>query len=266
MLYELSIGAIFRNEAPYFKEWIDYHRRVGVEHFWLYNDKSTDNWEEVLKPYIDQNIVEVIDWPVPTWNDFVACQVAAYKDVLRRTSEVTRWLALIDIDEFMLPMVEKSVAKCLDKHYSKASAVFVNWFCFGTGHVTLHPGQSVLQHLTACGDKYHFLNSVGKSIVRPDHIDIDAVWYPHHFVPFHWAKYYNGDGQEIQMVNNDLKVVNQFHTRYLRINHYIMRDETFFWNVKLPRAEASNNGHALLRYYDDLNTRQDTTIIRFLER
>ena len=35
--YKLSICAIFKNEANYLKEWIEYHRMVGVEHFYLYN-------------------------------------------------------------------------------------------------------------------------------------------------------------------------------------------------------------------------------------
>ena len=44
--YELGIVAIFRNEAKNLREWIEYHRLAGVEHFWLYNHGSTDNWNE----------------------------------------------------------------------------------------------------------------------------------------------------------------------------------------------------------------------------
>ena len=33
--YELGIVAIFRNEAKNLREWIEYHRLAGVEHFWL---------------------------------------------------------------------------------------------------------------------------------------------------------------------------------------------------------------------------------------
>lgn len=38
----LSIGAIFKDEAPYLAEWIEFHRLVGVEHFFLYDNLSTD--------------------------------------------------------------------------------------------------------------------------------------------------------------------------------------------------------------------------------
>ena len=33
----LSICAIYRDEAPYLVEWIEFHRLVGVEHFYLYD-------------------------------------------------------------------------------------------------------------------------------------------------------------------------------------------------------------------------------------
>lgn len=31
----LSICATFKDEAPYIPEWIEFHRRVGVDHFFL---------------------------------------------------------------------------------------------------------------------------------------------------------------------------------------------------------------------------------------
>lgn len=55
--YYVSICAIFKNEAKYLKEWIDYHLIVGVDHFYLYNNYSDDNYEKVLKPYIQRQLV-----------------------------------------------------------------------------------------------------------------------------------------------------------------------------------------------------------------
>ena len=36
--HQLSICAIFKNEAKFLKEWIEYHRLVGVDHFYLYDE------------------------------------------------------------------------------------------------------------------------------------------------------------------------------------------------------------------------------------
>src|SRR5262245_48829439 len=80
-LYDLSFCMIFQNDAPYLKEWIEFHRLVGGQHFYLYNNLSTDNYQEVLAPYIREGIVELIDWPFPSSNFFEwdQIQVKAYQ-------------------------------------------------------------------------------------------------------------------------------------------------------------------------------------------
>lgn len=86
---------MFQNEAPWLKEWITYHHKVlGVDHFYLYNNDSTDDFMKILQPYIDNGIVELIDW---SSNDpshwvteinylvpWIAVQVNAYKDCLKK--------------------------------------------------------------------------------------------------------------------------------------------------------------------------------------
>ena len=60
----LSICAIYRDEADYLAEWVEFHRLVGVERFFLYNNLSSDHHREVLAPYVDEGLVTVRDWPV----------------------------------------------------------------------------------------------------------------------------------------------------------------------------------------------------------
>ena len=49
-LYDLAVVAIFKNEGRYLDEWLAYHLLAGVEHFYLYNNDSSDNYKEVLAP------------------------------------------------------------------------------------------------------------------------------------------------------------------------------------------------------------------------
>ena len=97
----LAICAIFRNEAPYLQEWIEFHRLAGIEKFHLYQNRSDDNFETVLRPYIDEGLVELIDWPREP-----PCQMEAYADFISRHSGEPWWVAFIDCDEFLsrLPM------------------------------------------------------------------------------------------------------------------------------------------------------------------
>jgi hypothetical protein len=51
---------INRNEAPYLKEWIEYHRMIGFESFLLMNDNSTDDTQCLLDEYASRGIVKRI--------------------------------------------------------------------------------------------------------------------------------------------------------------------------------------------------------------
>jgi len=263
--YELSIAAIFQNEGPFLQEWIEYHRMVGVEHFWLYNDKSADNWKEVLQPYITEKIVEVVDWPSQDFKHFIQNQVNAYKDALKKSMGVTKWLALIDIDEYILPAQEKTVTKCLAKHFAHAAGVYINWRNVGTGGITLQAGESMLFRLTACSGTYHPDNRTGKSIVRPECTRPDDVWYAHHFVLKPNVYYYNGDAQQLSFSGGDLNLDGKICNKFIRINHYTMHDENFFHNTKLIRIRGMGLEESLVwAHYHQFNQEQDKAIINFI--
>ena len=65
MKYRISLCLIFKNEAPFLKEWLDYHLAIGIDHFYLYNNNSDDNYMVIVKPYVDKGIVTLIEWPEP---------------------------------------------------------------------------------------------------------------------------------------------------------------------------------------------------------
>ena len=61
--YYLSACAIFRNEAPYLEEWLVFHLGIGVEHFYLYENRSTDDFRGVLAPFVERRQVTLVNWP-----------------------------------------------------------------------------------------------------------------------------------------------------------------------------------------------------------
>jgi hypothetical protein len=94
----LSICAIFKDEAPYLPEWIEFHRLVGVERFFLYDNGSGDGGREVVEPWVRAGVVSVFDCSTPLAE---GGQGRAYADALNRARGRTRWLAFIDLDEFL---------------------------------------------------------------------------------------------------------------------------------------------------------------------
>lgn len=123
--YEVSICAIFKNEGRYLKEWLEFHKIVGVDHFFLYNNNSEDDYMRILKPYIEQGIVDLVQW------EKNQAQMEAYEDCIKNYSELTDWIGFIDIDEFIVPIEDDSIKDFLYKFDNKGS-VMIYWKMFGT--------------------------------------------------------------------------------------------------------------------------------------
>lgn len=264
--YELGIVTMFKNEACNLREWIEYHRLTGVEHFWMYNNGSTDNWAEVLDPYIKAGLVEVIYWPKPSPDSSWVCeQIYAFKDGLQRARGQARWVAVIDIDEFLLPLVDKTIPACLKRHFSKASAIYVNWRNFGTSHLTLSKNEPFLLKLTSCSRLRHASNIVGKSIVQPDKVCLEKVWYPHHFPLQAGCFYVNGDNIPMKFSGIDLPTDGKQHEKFVRINHYILRDDDYFYNVRLRNADSARRAQ-FVEQYKSFSLAKDKKIIEYLKK
>lgn len=235
--HEISICAIFQNEGPYLKEWIDYHLGIGVDHFYLYNNESSDAYQEVLQPYMDAGIVQVSFWP-NLWKDkyfATSCQPLAYQHWIDNYKNETEWIAFIDLDEFIVPMQEYTLNKCLQKHFSKAQAIWIQWRCFGTSFITLGPNDRLLTHLMLCSKKDNYWNGISKTIVRTEALQCmtSGATNPH-TVDLLYGSYWNGSGKEW--------IPGVYHyDKYLRLNHYVFRDEKYFHEQKIPRYKGYKN-------------------------
>lgn len=129
--YTLSICAPFLNEAPFLTEWIEYHKMLGVDHFYLYNNGSTDNYLEILQPYIDEGIVTLVEYPGRQ------VQILIYKDFFKKYAHETQWVGLIDIDEFICPISVPSIKQWLLSH-DRTPSIIIYWKQFGTSGIIEH--------------------------------------------------------------------------------------------------------------------------------
>jgi hypothetical protein len=130
----LAACLIYRNAARYLVEWLEFHRLMGVGRFFLYDNESDDDHRERLAPYIEDGIVVMQRWPG------TAVQVAAYDHCLVTHGPEARWIAFIDIDEFLFSPTGRPLTRILPR-YESAPGVGVNWVNFGTsGHERRPPG------------------------------------------------------------------------------------------------------------------------------
>jgi hypothetical protein len=152
--FTVVICSIFKDEAAFLKEWIEYHRIVGIEHFYMYNNFSNDHYQEVLKPYIELNLVTLIDWPVPQG------QFSAYKHWYDNFRNDSQWVSFLDADEFICPYNKVTVVEWVRK-YKNYPCVVMYWKMFGTSGLINHNyDRLVLEQYTVSWDKLYTIGKV----------------------------------------------------------------------------------------------------------
>ncbi len=178
--HRLAVCAIFHNKSPRLKEWIDYHHEVlGASHFYLYNNNSSDDYRDVLSPYVEKGLVELIEWESIEEHGFfglddfqhVPYQIGAYRDCLKnRALKKSEWVAMIDIDEYIVPAdgVEPFYALLEKEKKNKTGSLRIYWKVFGTSDVwSIEPDELLTEKLTRrAPDDYEWHTQI-KSIHRP---------------------------------------------------------------------------------------------------
>jgi len=156
----LAICAIAKNEGAYFEEWIEWHKNLGVDKFYIYDNESTDNTREVLEPYIKSGLVDYTFFPGKKQ------QLSAYDDCLEKHRLDARWIAIIDLDEFIVPIKDKTIPEFL-KRFEGFSAVEINWLIYGSGGAEKKEAGGVMERFRYHSEPSHILNRHVKSIVDP---------------------------------------------------------------------------------------------------
>jgi hypothetical protein len=245
--FTLCAMSAFRDEAEWMKEWIEFHKLVGVEHFYLYNNAGKDNYLEVLAPYIKSGEVELFDYPKEDFHN--QDHIDLLNHALEYARGKTEWIALIDSDEYLVPMRGNDIKEelLLLKNFP---GVQVRWCTYGTSNVwTLKKGELLIEKLLHRAPLENPLNKYYKSIVQPD---LTRVMKNHHtagYVPNLFPKNIERD--------------------VLRIHHYIARTQKFLKEVKEPRTKHWNQGNpfkrrSLSEYMKVANEVYDDEMLRFV--
>jgi len=251
----LAICAIFRNEAAYLREWVEFHRMVGFERFHLYQNRSGDGWQPVLRPYLDSGLVEVTDWPMES-----PCQLPAYQDFINRHKGENRWVAFIDCDEFLFSPSFATVGEALAGLPAENwGAIGVNWMCFGASGQERQTEGLVIERFTLRPEDGFEPNRHIKSLVRMDRVESVGP-DPHHF------RVSGGAFNELsEPVDGPLS--SRASHNLLRINHYVTKSrEEYLQRIARGRSDlpARRDG-AEFDAYQSAEV-GDGAILRFLSR
>lgn len=156
----LTLCLRFRDEARFLAEWLEYYLAAGVEHFFLYNNYSTDDYQTALEPYQTRGQVTLIDWPRKP------ASPAAEHDCIARTRGRFEWVGFVDVDEFVVVCGGRSIPEFL-ADFGDASAVALHWYFYGSNGHEQRPEEWVIRAYTrrAAEPNAHF-----KVFVRPEQV------------------------------------------------------------------------------------------------
>lgn len=162
---DLAIVAIAKNEAPYIREWIEFHKLVGVTRFYIYDNESTDGLKECLQDYIDRGLV------VYTYFPGESMQLVAYNDALRKFENQCKYMAFVDLDEFICPVDKnQKISTILDEilmQETHAGGVGVTWRIFGSSGYQSKPEGLVIENYLHRGNDDIWQNYHIKTICNP---------------------------------------------------------------------------------------------------
>jgi len=265
----LSIVVMIKNESEYIKEWLEYHKLVGVDKFIVYDNNSEDDLKSILQPYIDAGEVDYVFYP-KTQADFEkkgkkteywAFQAYAYNDAIKKYRNKSKWIGFIDIDEFIIPVKSEKIIDVIneiEKNTMKGKefvGLAINWVMYGfSGHREKPEGLIIENFIRNEGIQAEY-----KSIVNPRTVILYQVHAALHFF-------------KIEMVNEQGKKayipdVLRANIEKIRINHYYTKSyEEYTQKIIKSRAGwPKANKYNLLEYDPDyLSHNEDNIMERFI--
>ena len=130
----LAIVLIVRDEEAHIGEWARFHQKAGVRHFYVYDNGSVDGTLVQIVAAVGVQNVTVIPWTQKlrdgTSGAEIHNQVLAYVHAVANFGDQFRWMAFIDVDEFLVPKSGETLMDCL-AHLDGEVNISLPWHMFG---------------------------------------------------------------------------------------------------------------------------------------
>ena len=240
-MHKLVVLAMFKNESMIIKDWIEHYLREGVEHFYLIDNGSTDDYWEKIKIY--ENITLIKD---PTRLPSRTQSILYNKIFLDKIKKEAEWLIVCDIDEYIY--ARNGYTKIYDVLITLSETIdkiWIPWKIFGSnGHVK-HPDNVINSH-TKKTNKIRLEMGYGKSIVRVKNlitIDIHTSNTKNNI-------FYTDNGKKWSDVKGDF--LNELK---LHLNHYMMMSKEYYLKVKCTRGGGQSG--MVSKYTEDFFNKYD---------
>jgi len=230
-MYKLAVGSLFKNESHCLKEWIEHYIFHGVEHFYLINDQSTDDYLSILTPYIEKNIITLFE---ANFEKYLGRQRDMYNFFIlpRLKNKEMKWLLLCDLDEFVWSPLNINLNNILD-NCTNNGQLQIHCALFGSnGHI-----KQPISLVDGFTKRRTNIEGYYKYFVNSD-FDFSSL-------NVHHATFVNKEHE----TNNFIII----HNNYFRFNHYNCQSKEFWNNIKCTRGDADNYRIRTMEDFNELD-------------
>jgi len=283
----LGLLAIFRNEAHILDEFISFYKLQGIDHFYLINNASEDDYLPIIEKHskyvtlYHDNYVEST-----TYLDKGGPQLPAYNRVLKEVK--TDWLYVCDLDEFAYIRNNsefKNIKDFIVKTSESYDQVLIPLRIFNSGGNIEQPssvvrgflqGQELVcnhQCLTKPIARTALIDSIRINYCIMKDMSITANSSLESFSYLFNASY-APRGSEAAITF--FRTVFDWSRPHVVSNHYVVQSYEWFWSVKAKRGTATWHGGPsqeasewfswVWDRYDGLNMVYDDEVISVLQK
>lgn len=238
-MYFLSLYAIFKNESHIIKEWIMHYLEEGVEHFYLIDNGSTDDYISQIEPFKDKITIFV--------DDTKNAQLDLYKKYILPEIHNSVWMIGCDLDEFIWA-VDNTIYNLLKEiddndHDKKIGLIQIPWEMYGSSGNIDQPKYVIpnfKNRLNYDNSIYINCKSIARTsavtdlhvhyfVLKNDYIILDSKLEPTFLGPNH-------------DLNEDI-----IKNAKLRCAHYAIQSYNWFKNVKMTRGDVNSSAYTDIR-------------------
>lgn len=169
---KVAICCIIKNENNYLKEWISWHKNLGVDNIllWDNNDTNGENPNSVIKDYIDSKYVIYHNY---RGNNEFNRQALVYKKTYDLYKDNYDWIGFFDIDEFVVLKTYSDIKGYLSQDkFKDFEQILLKWRIFGdNGYLESNNNFDVVNRFTTTSEylpnvntKYFLRTSISNEI------------------------------------------------------------------------------------------------------
>jgi hypothetical protein len=217
MKYNLSIISMFKNESSIINQWIKHYLDEGVDHFYLIDNGSTDNYEDEIKDYM-KYITLIID---PYRQEINTQNILINKYFFEKVKKESEWVIICDIDEYIFNTdIDNNIFDYL-KNLNNISKLIIPWKCFAG-----HKDKNIIPH-DICISLFARTNNIQYGTSNVKYGYSKSIVKTNDLINLEVHNSTINDEKKTKLLNIDDK---------LHLNHYQLISELYYKKIKCNRG------------------------------